>query len=94
VVTATVHIHVGDAVWSWVSVAAIAAAVLLGIPSLTGGRRRGRGRGRGRGGGYRVRVGPSLPVVLAAALIRRADTLLLVAASAAFVVFVALNATG
>lgn len=82
----------GD-VWGWVSVAALAAVGLIGLPVLLrGGGRLGGRRGRRGRGGYRVRVGPSAPMVLAAALLRRLDTVLLTGASVAVVVLVVLNA--
>jgi hypothetical protein len=84
---------VGEAVWGWVSVAALAAVGLVGLPFLLrgGGRLGGRRARRGRGG-YRVRVGPSAPVVLAAALLRRLDTVTLVVATVTVLVLVVANA--
>lgn len=78
-------------VWGVVSVGVVVLAVAVGLPvlALGGGRLRRRGRGRRRD---RVRVGPSLPAVLVMAAARRADTLLLAAVSALFLVAVALNA--
>jgi hypothetical protein len=87
-------VHIGETVWNWVSIAALAGVGLVGLPFLLmrgGGRRRGGRGGRGRGG-YRVRVGPSAPVSLAVALLRRLDTVMLVVATVAIVVLVALNA--
>ena len=81
--------HVSDAVWGGISAAVIGCVVLVGFPLLIrGGRRRGRAA---RGGG-RVRVGPGAPVMLAAALLRHLDTILLIVSSAAIVVLIVLNA--
>jgi hypothetical protein len=88
-------VHISETVWNWVSIVALAGVGLIGLPFLLmrgGGRRRGgRGGRRGRGG-YRVRVGPSTPVSLAVALLRRLDTVMLVAATVAIVVLVVWNA--
>ncbi|MCO6011731.1 hypothetical protein NE236_42975 [Actinoallomurus purpureus] len=83
----------GD-VWGWISIAAILAVGLAGIPFLgRGGGRLGGRRGRGRGRDtYRVRVGPSTPVLLLAAMLRRLDTVLLVAATITVGVLIWLNA--
>jgi hypothetical protein len=92
---AAIQVHVSEAVWGWVTVAALAAVGLFGLPFLLrGGGRLGRGGRRGRRGrdGYRVRVGPSAPALLAAALLRRLDTVALVVATVAVLVLVVLNA--
>lgn len=82
--------------WGWVTVAALTAVGVVGLPFLLRGGgllRGGRGRGGRRGrGGYRVRVGPSFPVVLVAALLRRLDTVALVVATVAVLALVVANA--
>lgn len=91
---AAVVVHVSEAVWSWVTVLALAAVGLVGLPFLLrgGGRLRGGRRGRRGRGGYRVRVGPSAPALLAAALLRRLDTLTLAVATVLVLVLVVINA--
>lgn len=92
---AAVQVHVSETVWGWVTVVALATVGLVGLPLLLrGGGRLGRGGRRGRRGrgGYRVRVGPSAPMLLAAALLRRLDTLTLTAATVAVLVLVIVNA--
>jgi hypothetical protein len=95
-VPVAVVVHVSESVWGWVTVVALAAVGVVGLPFLLrgGGRLRGGRRGRrGRGrGDLRVRVGPSAPMLLAAALLRRLDTVALVVASVAVVVLVVVNA--
>ncbi|RFU43064.1 hypothetical protein DZF91_03230 [Actinomadura logoneensis] len=84
-------VHLPRAAWGLILAVVVLVAVAAGLPALLrGGRSGGRGRGRR---GYRVRVGPSLPLVLALGLARRLDAVLLALVAAAFVVAVALNAT-
>ncbi|XVQ16361.1 hypothetical protein ACQP1W_52450 (plasmid) [Spirillospora sp. CA-255316] len=86
------QIDVPEPLWGIIFGVAVLAVVLWGFPFLLGGggqlgRRRRGGRG-GRRGGYRVRVGPHPALVV----LRHADTLLLGAATAVFVVAVIVNA--
>lgn len=92
--TAVIRIPIGETGWGIVVVAGLLAAIAFGFPALLrGGGFLGRGRrGGGRRGGYRVRVGPSLPAVLAMAMIRRADTLVLTLATVGVLIAVVLNA--
>ena len=83
--------HVPDVVWHLIFAGAVLAVVVFGFPYLLGGGGQ-LGRRRGRRGGYRVRFGPHPAVVIGAALWRRADTLLLAAASLVVLVAVIVNA--
>ncbi|MEQ4725006.1 hypothetical protein [Nonomuraea sp. B19D2] len=78
--------------WGWVSAAAVAGAILFGLPILVRGGRRAERRGGGRR--YQVRVGPSLPALVGLGLARRLDGLALAAATIAVVVLAVINARG
>lgn len=85
----------GD-VWEWISAAAVAGAMLFGLPVLLrGGRRSSRRQQdwqmRSRGG-YRVRVGPGFTGLLGLALLRRMDAVAPPAAAVAVIVLAIVNA--
>jgi hypothetical protein len=86
----------GAQAWSLAGLAGIVLVIAVGLPRLMGGggrlRRGSSGGGRRGRGGYRVRVGPSLPVVLVLALARRADSLALAAATLAALALLVINA--